>query len=174
VHCVARLFIQGGVSKCCTRRCRASCAKTVSKLHLLDGRELLFERKQLPQSDVNTRNLREPIETLEKISLLHTQEVTGSSPVAPTIPALANQQLAISTPEHFLLSFSKTYQNRIKTRSAPYHRIKTTKHPPPGSRGFGPMGPASSEKKRYSPTLLKRKVGYHQASEGSYPAVFAD
>ena len=86
MHCVARLFIQGGVSKCCTRRSRASCAKTVSKLHLLGGRELLFERKQLPQSDVNTRNLREPIETLEKISLLHTQEVTGSSPVAPTIP----------------------------------------------------------------------------------------
>jgi hypothetical protein len=53
--------------------------------------------------------------------LLHTQEVAGSSPAAPTIPALANQQLAILTPEHFLFSFSKTYQNRIKTRSVPYH-----------------------------------------------------
>ena len=58
---------------------------------------------------------------------LHTQEVTGSSPVAPTIPALANQQLATSIPKHFLLFFSKTYQNRIKTRSVPKQRTNTPK-----------------------------------------------
>jgi hypothetical protein len=40
-------------------------------------------------------------------SLLHTQEVAGSSPPAPTIPALANQQLTISIPSIFLLSLSK-------------------------------------------------------------------
>jgi len=67
------------------------------------------------------------MKTLENAWLLHTQEVTGSSTVAPTIPALANQQLAISIPKHFLLSFSKTYQNRIKTRSVPKQRIKTPK-----------------------------------------------
>jgi len=47
---------------------------------------------------------------------LHTQEVAGSSPAAPTIPALADQQLAILFPKHFLPSFTKTYQNPSKTR----------------------------------------------------------
>ena len=97
----------------------------MSKPHLFFRRELLFERKQLPQCVVNVRNLRKPIKTLERMILLHTQEVTGSSPVAPTTPALANQQNRNCQSETFSVFNSKTYQIRIKTRSAPYHRIKS-------------------------------------------------
>lgn len=60
------------------------CARTVSESYLLEPCGLLFERKQIPQNVVNVRNWRKPMETLETVILLHTQEVAGSSPVAPT------------------------------------------------------------------------------------------
>jgi hypothetical protein len=57
----------------------------VSESYLLERCGLLYERKQIPQRVVAVRNWRKPIETLERMILLHTQRVTGSSPVAPTI-----------------------------------------------------------------------------------------
>jgi hypothetical protein len=44
-------------------------------------------------------------------------------------PRTCESAIAVSTPKHFLLSFSKTYQNRIKTRSVPKQRIKTKRIP---------------------------------------------
>ena len=61
------------------------CAKTVSESHLLRVPGLLSSEEQIPQIVVNVRSWRETMETLEEMTLLHTQEVTGSSPVAPTI-----------------------------------------------------------------------------------------
>ncbi len=52
---------------------------------------MLFERKQIPQIVVIVRNSRKTMESLEPMTVLHTQEVTGSSPVAPTIEILIAQ-----------------------------------------------------------------------------------
>jgi hypothetical protein len=46
---------------------------------------LLLSEKQIPQIVVNVRSWRKTMETLESMILLHTQEVAGSSPAAPTI-----------------------------------------------------------------------------------------
>jgi hypothetical protein len=61
--------------------------------------------------------------------MLHTQEVRGSSPCAPTIPAFQNQWFAISVAFHCCPPPPKTYQNRIKTPSVLNSRIKTLASP---------------------------------------------
>src|SRR5450631_2341750 len=61
--------------------------------------------------------------------LLHTQEVRGSSPCAPTIPTFQNQWFAVSVHFHCCPLTPKTYQNRIKTPSVLNSRIKTLTSP---------------------------------------------
>jgi hypothetical protein len=62
-----------------------SCVITVTKLNLLRPFGLRSSEAQIPQIVVNVRNWRKTMETSELMILRHTQEVTGSSPVAPTI-----------------------------------------------------------------------------------------
>ena len=61
--------------------------------------------------------------------ILHTQEVRGSSPCAPTIPTFQNQWFAVSDHFHCCPLTPKTYQNRIKTPSVLNYRIKTLTSP---------------------------------------------
>jgi hypothetical protein len=65
------------------------------------------------------------MEQLEANLILHTQEVRGSSPCAPTIPTFLNQRFEILGPFHFRVLNQKTYQNRIKTPAVLICRIKT-------------------------------------------------
>jgi hypothetical protein len=61
-----------------------SCVITVTKLNLVRPFGLRSSEAQIPQIVVNVRNWRKTVETSERMILLHTQEVTGSSPVAPS------------------------------------------------------------------------------------------
>lgn len=61
-----------------------SCVITVTKLNLVRPFGLRSSEAQIPQIVVNVRNWRKTMETSERMILLHTQEVTGSGPVAPT------------------------------------------------------------------------------------------
>src|SRR5271165_2413789 len=65
----------------------------------------------------------------EKAEFLHTQEVRGSSPCAPTIQTFQNQWFAVSVHSHCCPLSSKTYQNLIKTTSILNSRIKTLTSP---------------------------------------------
>ena len=60
---------------------------------------------------------------------LHTQEVTGSSPVAPTIKSFRIRLFAVSAHSHCCPLSPKAYQNRIKTPSVLNSRIKTPTSP---------------------------------------------
>ncbi len=103
-----------------------TCAKTVSKPYLLGRGELLFERKQFPQV-VDKRHFRvELLEHLEPEIILHTQEVRGSSPCAPTNKRLVFNRLAVfgcfeqSKEDHKTVSKpGKTYQNSSRQPNRP-------------------------------------------------------
>jgi hypothetical protein len=56
----------------------------VSELHLLRAPGLLSSEEQIPQIVVNIRIWQKAMDALEPMTVLHTQEVWGSSPRAPT------------------------------------------------------------------------------------------
>jgi len=60
--------------------------KTVSKREHLEPRDLPLSEEQTPHIVEKPKNRSYALEPKEARCGLHTQEVTGSSPVAPTIP----------------------------------------------------------------------------------------
>lgn len=68
--------------------CFFGCVTTVTEPNLLRPLGLLLSERQVPQIVVMVRNHRETMESLEPVIVLHTQEVTASSPVAPTIKSI--------------------------------------------------------------------------------------
>ncbi len=67
------------------KRLLSGCVTSVSEPHLLEPPGLFLSEEQIPQAVANLRSWRSAMETLEPMLVLHTQEVWGSSPRAPTI-----------------------------------------------------------------------------------------
>ena len=106
--------------------------KTVSKRRVMEQRDLLLSEEQTPYIVEKPKNGRDTEEPKEARCRLHTQEVTGSSPVAPTtksytsdilLKASQHSKLAVapSSPNpqtgFYRIHYRSRYPNRRKNAS---------------------------------------------------------